>query len=64
MPKVRDALKMLRDDGWYEATIRGSHRVFKHPAKDGIVVLAGQGGDDIPPGTWAAILRQAQLKEA
>jgi predicted RNA binding protein YcfA (HicA-like mRNA interferase family) len=29
--KVREIVKRLKADGWYEGRIRGSHRVFKHP---------------------------------
>lgn len=43
--------------------MRGSHRIFKHPEKPGIVVVPGQPRDDIPPGTLNAILKQAGLKE-
>jgi len=32
--KVRDVLKRLFDDGWYQHRVRGSHRVLKHPTKD------------------------------
>lgn len=39
MPKVREAISRLERDGWYLARTRGSHRVFKHHAKDGIVVV-------------------------
>lgn len=33
--KVRDVLKLLRDDGWYLVVTEGSHRQFKHPTKKG-----------------------------
>jgi predicted RNA binding protein YcfA (HicA-like mRNA interferase family) len=28
--KVREVVKRLKADGWYEARMKGSHRVFKH----------------------------------
>jgi predicted RNA binding protein YcfA (HicA-like mRNA interferase family) len=31
--KVREVISMLERDGWYEVTMRGSHRQFKHPTK-------------------------------
>lgn len=31
--RVREVIKMLEDDGWYLARIKGSHRQFKHPEK-------------------------------
>ncbi len=61
--KVRDVLKRLQDEGWQQVRQRGSHRIFQHPTKPGIVVVPGKPGDDIPPGTLGAILKQAQIQE-
>lgn len=60
--KVRDVLKLLRDDGWYLVTTEGSHRQFKHPNKSGRVTVSGHPGDDIHPKTLKSILTQAGLK--
>ena len=60
--KVRDAIKMLERDGWFLVTTRGSHRQFKHATKVGRVTVAGKGSDDLAPGTWNSILKQAGLK--
>ena len=62
VPKVREAIRLLEREGWQLSRTRGSHRVFKHPYKPGIVVVAGKPGVDIPKGTWNSILRQAGLK--
>jgi predicted RNA binding protein YcfA (HicA-like mRNA interferase family) len=61
--KVRDILKRLKEDGWYQARMRGSHRVLKHPTKSGIIVLPGSTTDEVAPGTLRNILNQAQLEE-
>ena len=60
--KVREVIKILEADGWYHARTRGSHRQFKHTSKPGVVTVAGQLSEDIPPGTLNAILKQASLK--
>jgi predicted RNA binding protein YcfA (HicA-like mRNA interferase family) len=39
--KVRDVIKMLEDDGWFDVRQRGSHRQFKHASKPGLVTIAG-----------------------
>jgi predicted RNA binding protein YcfA (HicA-like mRNA interferase family) len=39
--KVREAIRLIEDDGWFLARTRGSHRHFKHPAKPGIVTWPG-----------------------
>ncbi len=60
--KVRDVLRLLAADGWYLARTRGSHAQYKHPAKPGLVTVAGGGNDDLAPGTLNSILKQAGLK--
>jgi predicted RNA binding protein YcfA (HicA-like mRNA interferase family) len=60
--KVREALEMLRKDGWEVVVTRGSHRQLKHPSKPGRVTVAGKPADDLHPKTTASILRQAGLK--
>jgi predicted RNA binding protein YcfA (HicA-like mRNA interferase family) len=59
--KVKDVLKRLKEDGWYQVRMRGSHRILAHPQKSGIVVVPGKFSNDIPLGTLAAIWKQAQL---
>ncbi len=60
--KVRDILKRLREDGWVEVRMKGSHRQFHHPEKPGTVTVAGKPSLEIPPGTLSNILKQALLK--
>jgi predicted RNA binding protein YcfA (HicA-like mRNA interferase family) len=60
--KVRDAIKLVQQDGWYLVAIRGSHRQFKHPTKQGRVTIAGAPSEDLAPGTLNSILKQAGLK--
>ena len=61
--KVREIVKKLEVDGWYQARMRGSHRVFKHPKKIGIVVVPGSFGDEVAIGTLRNIWKQAQLED-
>ena len=60
--KVRDLLKVLRQEGWELARIKGSHRQFKHPKSALVVTVAGKLGKDVPTGTLARILRQTGIK--
>ncbi len=62
MPKVRDVIKLLEAEGWKLARTRGSHRQYKHPHKPDLVTVAGKPGDEIAPGTWGSIQKQAGLK--
>lgn len=59
--KVRELLKMLRQDGWFDKEQKGSHLQLVHPKKKGKVTIPVHGGD-IPKGTVNAILKQAGLK--
>jgi predicted RNA binding protein YcfA (HicA-like mRNA interferase family) len=61
--KVRNVIKLIQEDGWYQVRTRGSHRQFKHPSKPGLVSVAGHPSVDVPPGTFNSILKQAGLKE-
>lgn len=63
MPKVREAIRLVSEDGWVIVRTRGSHRQYKHPEKKGRVTIPGNLNDDLPPGTWNSILKQAQLKK-
>jgi predicted RNA binding protein YcfA (HicA-like mRNA interferase family) len=61
--KVRDAIRLLVNDGWMQVSQKGSHRQFKHAAKPGKVTVPGQVSDDLPVGTLKSILRQAGLEK-
>lgn len=61
--KVREAIRLVEDDGWYHVRTRGSHRQYKHPVKPGQVTIAGKPSDDLGQGTLNSILRQAGLKD-
>ncbi|TAH68130.1 MAG: type II toxin-antitoxin system HicA family toxin [Rhodopseudomonas palustris] len=61
--KIRDVIQLIEADGWRLVATRGSHRQFKHPVKPGRVTVAGKPSDDLAPGTFASIMKQAHLKE-
>lgn len=58
---VREILKILRKDRWYETTQEGSHINLKHPSKPGKVTVPNHSGD-LRPGTLNSIYKQAGLK--
>jgi len=62
--KIRDIIKMLKQDGWYEVVRKGIHRQWKHPLKRGRVTIAGHEKDDVAPGTLNSILKQSGMKES
>jgi predicted RNA binding protein YcfA (HicA-like mRNA interferase family) len=60
--KIKKAIKLIEKDGWYLVHTKGSHRQYKHPLKTGRVTIAGKPSDDLAPGTFNSILKQARLK--
>lgn len=60
--KIRDAIRMIEQDGWSLTRQKGSHRQYKHPVKKGVVTIAGHRNDDLGYGTLNSILKQAGLK--
>jgi predicted RNA binding protein YcfA (HicA-like mRNA interferase family) len=61
--KVRDVLRLLKEDGWFLVGQIGSHRQFKHAAKSGKVTVPGKSSDNIAIGTLKSIFRQAGLED-
>lgn len=62
--KAKDIIKKIKNDGWYLARQKGSHRQYKHKTKKGLVTIAAHKmSDDIAPGTLNSIYKQAQIKD-
>ena len=55
-------MRLVERDGWRNTRTTGSHRIYHHPVKPGRVVIPGHPGDDLKPGTWQSILKQAGLR--
>ncbi|HTT92504.1 MAG TPA: type II toxin-antitoxin system HicA family toxin [Acidimicrobiales bacterium] len=60
--KVREVLRALADDGWYQVSQRGSHRQYRHPTKPGKVTVAGKPSEEMAAGTLGNIFRQAGIQ--
>jgi predicted RNA binding protein YcfA (HicA-like mRNA interferase family) len=57
----REVIQRLREDGWYEVAHQGSHKQFKHGAKQGRVTVPHP-VRDIPIGTLRSIEKQASIR--
>ena len=57
----REVVAMLKADGWKLDRVKGSHHVFVHDSKPGIVVVPHP-KKDLPTGTLRSILRTAGLR--
>jgi predicted RNA binding protein YcfA (HicA-like mRNA interferase family) len=62
--KVRDLIKLIETNGWWQIAQRGSHRQYKHHVKPGKVTIAGAPSDDVHPKTLSSVLKQAGLKSS
>lgn len=58
--RFRELEKIVLNDGWYLADVRGSHHQYKHPDKPGKVTIPNHRGD-IPQRVVNSILKQAGL---
>jgi predicted RNA binding protein YcfA (HicA-like mRNA interferase family) len=54
--KVSLVLSRLKENGWVLAHWKGSHRQFKHPAKQGKVTVNGKESDDV----WGPLLKSIE----
>jgi len=59
--KAKEVVKLLKNDGWFESSQKGSHLQLEHPFKKGKVTVPVHSGD-IPKGTLNSIMKQAGLK--
>ena len=59
----REVIRILKDDGWYEVAVVGSHHQFKHPTQPGRVTVKHP-TKSIPPKTVRSIERQSGLSFA
>jgi predicted RNA binding protein YcfA (HicA-like mRNA interferase family) len=60
--KSADLIRELRRAGWQLDRVRGSHHVFTHPTKHGIVVVPHP-KKDLGTGLVRAIRREAGIVE-
>ena len=61
--KIREVLRLLRDDGWVLWQLEGAIVNLSTPTKLGRVTVAGKPNDDLGPGTLSSILKQAGLEQ-
>jgi predicted RNA binding protein YcfA (HicA-like mRNA interferase family) len=61
--KIRDVIKIIEKEGWYQVYQKGSHRQYKHANKKGRVTVAGHPGDELAPGTLNSVFKQAGIKK-
>lgn len=57
----REIIRLLKDAGWREVRVTGSHHHFRHPSRPGTVTVPHP-VKDMPRGTLGSIERQSGVK--
>lgn len=60
--KIAEVIRLLERNDWVLTRTTGSHRHYRHPARPGLVTVAGKPSATLKPGTEASILKQAGLR--
>lgn len=55
-------MRILKRDGWFPFSKKGSHIKLKHPTKTGVLIFPDHGSNEIGKGLENKILKQAGLK--
>lgn len=55
--------KIVQQRGWYLSRVQGSHHIFKHQDKPGILVIPVHGGETLKTGLLRSLMKSAELKE-
>jgi len=59
--KAKELMRMLEKDGWRLERVSGSHHMFRHPVKHGLIPVPQHSGD-LGKGLAHNILKRAGLK--
>lgn len=60
--KVREIIKLLKEDGWVSQYTIGDHKQFKHPVKPGKVTVRGKPNENLSQFLLNSIWKQAGWK--
>lgn len=60
--KCSELLRIIKRDGWYPVSQRGSHIKLVHPSKPGTIIFPDHGRQEVGKGLEIRILKDAGLK--
>ncbi len=60
--KAKEVIRLVEADGWYEVRHTGSHKMFRHDVKPGLVIVPVHGARDLHKGLERKILKSAGLE--
>ena len=59
--KCSELLRILKKDGWYVVSQRGSHLKMKHDEKSGIIIFPNHGSSEMGLGLEKKLRKQAGI---
>ena len=60
--KCSELFRLLKKDGWYPISQKGSHVKMKHDKKEGIIIFPNHGNQEVGKGLERKILKDAGIK--
>ena len=60
--KCSELLRLLKKDGWYIVSQKGSHLKMKHDEKSGIIIFPNHGSNEVGKGLEKKIKKQAGIR--
>ena len=61
--KCSELLRLLKEDGWFIVSSRGSHLKMKHPVKEGLIIFPDHGSKEMGKGLEKKLNKVAGLKK-
>lgn len=59
--KCSELLRILKKDGWYPVSQKGSHLKLVHPVKKNTIIFPDHGSQEVGKGTEKKILKDAGI---
>ena len=60
--KCSELLRILKKDGWYVVSQKGSHLKLAHPSKTNQIIFPNHGSQEVGKGLEKRILKDAGIK--
>lgn len=60
--KCSELLRILKKDGWYPISQKGSHLKLIHPNKKNVIIFPNHGSQEVGKGFENKILKDAGIK--
>ena len=61
--KCSEALRILRKDGWYAISQKGSHLKLRHDIKKGQLIFPNLGSQELAKGLQRKLFKQAGIDQ-